>query len=286
MKAHHMTEGITQHDTSNNKETEEVNTGLDQKEENQTRQLAVSTTSATIIWTPRFIVLFALVLVIGLSVASLLTQVWSSHLIQAPWLLLFHLLLLFTCLLATTIITRSRWIRMGGIFGSIWIIFTGINSFLPLFVPISTLYLGSPVPSLLNATISSALFGTSICLSIERTLLTKWDIWFFRLALIGSISAILLIYFITPAENRSLNAFESDVAALALVLSLFVWWARPSCWKVQPGLTLLFGLLPAIELLLSIPSIGTGSTNFYLTQVSLLCCLLGFIRLLQGELRR
>jgi len=279
-------ESVTQHDTSNNKGPDEVNTGLDQKEENQTRQPAVPTTSATVIWTPRFIVLFALALVIGLSVDSLLTQVWSSRLIRAPWILLFHLLLLFTCLIATTIISRSRWIRMGGVFGSIWIIFTAINSFLPLFVPIATLDLGSPIPSLLNATISSALFGASICLSIEHTLLTKWDIWFFRLALIGSTCAILLIYFITPAVNRSLNVFESDVAALALVLSLLVWWARPSCWKVQPGPTLLFGLVPAIELLLSIPSIGKGSINFFLTQVFLLCFLLGFIRLLQSELRR
>ncbi|TMD59439.1 MAG: hypothetical protein E6I91_20320 [Chloroflexi bacterium] len=281
-----MTESITQQDTSNNKEAEVVNTGLDQKEENQTRQFAVSLTSATVIWTPRFIVLFALALVIGLSVDSLLTQVWSSRLIRAPWILLFHLLLLFTCLIATTIISRSRWIRMGGVFGSIWIIFTGVNSFLPLFVRISTLELGSPIPSLLNATISSALLGAFICLSIEHTLLTKWDIWFFRLALIGSTCAILLIYFITPSANHSLNVFESDVAALALVLSLLVWWARPTCWKVQPCPTLLFGLVPAIELLLSIPSIGKGTTNFYLTQVSLLCFLLGFIRLLQGELRR
>src|SRR2546430_3137103 len=95
-------ESVTQHDTSNNNEPDEVNTGLDQKEENQTRQPAVSTTSATVIWTPRFIVLFALALVIGLSVDSLLTQVWSSRLIRAPWILLFHLLLLFTCLIATT----------------------------------------------------------------------------------------------------------------------------------------------------------------------------------------
>lgn len=281
-----MTESITPHDAIDNNKAKEVNTGLDQKEVNETRQQVMSTTSATVIWTPRFIVLFALTLAIGLSVDSLLTGVWSSHLIQAPWLLLLHLLLLFTCLIATTILSHSRWIRIGGVFGSIWIIFTGINSFLPLFVPISRLNLGSPIPSLLNATISSALLGTSICLSIKGTLLTKWDIWFFRLVLIGSTCAILLIYFITPAVNRSLNAFESDVAALALVLSLLVWWARPSCWKVQPGLTLLFGLLPAIELLLSIPSIGTGGTNFFLTQVSLLCFLLGLIRLLQGELRR
>lgn len=264
---------------------------LDTHEENQTRKPMASANPsvpvatsfpASIIWTPRFIVLFATVLVLGLSIESLFTLGWTSHTIQAPWILLAETLLNFVCLIVTAFISRSLWIRLGGIFGSIWAIFTSIN----LFLPVSTLDPNAPIFSLLNAIICSSLLGASICLSIERTLLTKWDIWFFRLVLGGSICAIPLIYFITPSENRTLNAFESAIAALTLVLSLLVWWARPSSWKVQPGLTLLFGLLPAIELLLTFPTIGTGSTNFYLSQVSLLCLLLAILRLLQGTIRQ
>ncbi len=281
-KAHLKMESITAQDTSKPGEVPDSSISLDQQAEHQTQQAKVSTIPAKVIWTPRFIVLFAIMLVLGLSVESLLTQAWAAHLIQAPWVLLSETLLAFGCLIVTALISRSRWIRLGAIFGSIWAIFTSIN----LFVPVSPLDPGTPIFSLLNAIICSALFGTFICFSIEHTFLTKWDHWFFRLALIGSICAIPLIFFITPPENRSLSAFESGVAVLMLVLSLLVWWARPSCWKVQPGLTLLFGLLPAIELLLAIPTIGTGSTNIYLSQVSLLCLLLALMRLLKGIKRR
>jgi hypothetical protein len=277
-KAHLMTESITAQDTSKPGEVPDSSISLDQQAENQTQKSMMSTIPANVIWTPRFIVLFAIMLVLGLSVESLLTQAWVGHLIQAPWVLLSETLLAFGCLIATALISRSRWIRLGAIFGSIWAIFTSIN----LFIPVNSLDPSTPIFSLLNAIICSALLGTFICFSIERTFLTKWDNWFFRLALIGSICAVPLIFFITLPENRSLSAFESGIAALMLVLSLLVWWARPSCWNVQPGLTLLFGLLPAIELLLSVPTIGTGSTNFYLTQVSLLCFLLALMRLLKG----
>jgi hypothetical protein len=278
MKAHLMTESITAQGTSKPEEVPDSSINLDQQEEHQTQKSMVSRVPANVIWTPRFIVLFAIMLVLGLSVESLLTQAWSAHLIQARWVLLSETLLALVCLIVTAIISRSSWIRLGAIFGSIWAIFTSIN----LFIPVSSLDPSTPIFSLLNAIICSALFGSFICFSIEHTFLTKWDHWFFRLALVGSICVVPLIFFITPPENRSLSGFESGVAALMLILSLLVWWARPSCWNVQPGLTLLFGLLPAIELLLSVPTIGTGSTNFYLTQVSLLCLLLALMRLLQG----
>ena len=277
-----MTESITAQDTSKPGEVPDSSISLDQQAENQTQKSMVSTVPANVIWTPRFIVLFAIMLVLGLSVESLLTQAWASHLIHASWVLLSETFLTFGCLIVIALISRSRWIRLGAIFGSIWAIFTIIN----LFIPVNSLDPSTPIFSLLNAIICSSLFGTFICFSIERTFLTKWDNWFFRLAPVGSICAIPLIYFITPVENRSLSTFESSVAALTLVLSLLVWWARPSCWKIQPGLTLLFGLLPAMQLLLSMPTLGTGSTNFYLTQVSLLCFFLGLVRLLQGTMRR
>jgi hypothetical protein len=243
---------------------------------------ATSATPSTIIWTPRFIVLFALTLVFALSVDSLLTQTVLSRLLSETWVSLAHLLPALVCLLTTIIVTRSWWVRLGAIFASTWVIFISINHLLSFY----TLDPSLPIPSLLNATICGALLGAYICLSIDRTPFTRWDIWFFRAVLFVSICALPLINFATPPENRTLNTFESDIAALSLVLSLLVWWARPSCWKIQPGLALLLGLVPAIQLLLSIvPGLGSGATNFYLTQVSLLCFLLATMRLLKGQLR-
>lgn len=246
-----------------------------------TATTATSTTPSTIIWTPRFMLLFALTLVIVLSADSLLTQAVIHRLLRETWVSLAHLLPAFVCLLVTIIVARYWWVRLGAIFASIWVLFISLNHFLPFF----TLDPSSSIPSLLNAINCSSLFGAYICLSIDHTPFTRWDIWFFRIVLIVSICAVPLIYIATPADNRILNAIESDLAALGLVLALLVWWARPSCWKMQPGLALLFGMLPAIELLLSLPGIGTGATNFYLTQVSLLCFLLGTMRLLKIQLR-
>lgn len=242
---------------------------------------ATSTTPSTIIWTPRFIVLFALTLVIALSADSLLTQIVLHRIFRESWTSLAHLLPAFVCLQATIIVARSWWVRLGAIFASIWALFISLNHFLYFF----TLDSSSSIPSLLNAINCSALFGAYLCFSIDRTPFTRWDTWFFRIVLIVSICAAPLIYVFTPVDNRALNTIESGLAALALVLSLLVWWARPSCWKIQPGLALLFGMLPAIQLLLSLPGIGTGATNIYFTQVSLLCFLLGAMRLLKAQLR-
>jgi hypothetical protein len=283
-----MTESSTQPETNETAKTDNAGIEFVEQPAELTQQTANSSaisptppTSTAPIWTPRFILLFALTLVIVMSVDSLLTQaVMSRHLSEA-WVSLAHLLPAFACLLATIIVTRSWWVRLGAIFASIWVLFISINHLLTLY----TLDPNSTIPSLLNATFCSALLGAYLCLSIDRTPFTRWDSWFFRFILIGSIFVVPLIYIATPAENRTLNTIESDLAALALTFSLLVWWARPSCWKIQPGLALLFGIVPAIELLLAIPSVGRGATNFYLTQVSLLCFLLATMRLLKGQLR-
>ncbi|GAC1349670.1 MAG: hypothetical protein NVSMB27_24960 [Ktedonobacteraceae bacterium] len=280
-----MTESSTQPETNETAQTDNAGIGFVEQPAELTQQTAnssaASTTPPALVWTPRFMLLFALTLVVIMSVDSLLTQAVMSRFFSEAWVSLAHLLPAFACLLATIIITRSWWVRLGAIFASVWILFMGINHLLTLY----TLDPNSTIPSLLNATFCGALLGAYVCLSIARTPVTRWDSWFFRFILIGSIFVVPLIYIATPAESRTLNTIESDLAALALTFSLLVWWARPSCWKIQPGLTLLFGIVPAIELLLAIPSVGRGGTNFYLTQVSLLCFLLATMRLLKGQLR-
>ncbi|HEY6410443.1 MAG TPA: hypothetical protein VIY29_23570, partial [Ktedonobacteraceae bacterium] len=268
-----MTESSTQPETNETAQTDNAGIEFVEQPAELTQQTTTSSaisptppphpTSTAPIWTPRFMLLFALTLVIVMSVDSLLTQTVMSRLLSEAWVSLAHLLPAFACLLATIIVTRSWWVRLGAIFASIWVLFMSINHLLYLY----TLDPNSTIPSLLNVTICSALLGAYICLSIDRTPFTRWDSWFFRFILIGSIFVVPLIYIATPAENRTLNTIESDLAALALAFSLLVWWARPSCWKIQPGLALFFGIVPAIELLLSVvPGLGTGATNFYLTQ--------------------
>jgi hypothetical protein len=282
-----MADSITQPETNHTHEPGELITRPDEQPAlpaQNTPEVAAtgnSTPPTNVIWTPRFIVIFFLFLVIGLSADSLFTQGWENHYYPSAWILLGQLVLVFALLVAIIVVTRSWWVRLGGIFGCLWVIFLGINTLLSFY----TLDPASPLPAYSNAAICSALLGCYICLSTARTLLTAWDTWFFRVVLIVGISAIALVYFITPAASRSLSALASDIAALALILCVLVWWLRPSCWKMQPCPTLLFGLTPAFTLLLSIPGMWNAATDLYFGLLSLLCFLLGTIRLLKCEIR-
>jgi len=239
-------------------------------------------TPSMVIWTPRFIVLFTLMLAAGLTIDSMFVQGWANHLIVAAWVLLGHVVVATGCLLGIIVVTRSRWIRLGSIFGCAWAIFTGINL---LWTP-TMLGPTSPIPAYMNAAISSALLGSYICFSLEQTPLSRWDGWFFSIALLVSLCVLFLSYVLMPIDSRSLAAVGSGIAATCLILNMLVWWLRPSCWKTQPGATFLLGVMPAIFLLLAIPSVGRGQTNFYLSQVAYLAFLLGVVRVLQGEMRK
>jgi hypothetical protein len=282
-----MADGVTQPGSGATEAADETTNRVDEEERAKTpQQLATSsdsfTTPSTVIWTPRFMVIFALTLTMGLSAESVLTQGWTSHYYAGQWVLMGHVAVIFACFIAIMIVTRSWWLRVGTIFGCIWAIFTGIN----LVVSFYQLDPGSPIPAYLNAIISCALLGAYICLSTERTPFTAWDSWFFRFALIIGAGSVLLSYFIKPLVERSVSIIESAAAAIAVIFCVLVWWLRPSCWKTQPGPTFLFGVMPAFILLLSIPSLGRGATNLYLSQVALLAVILGSMRILQGELRR
>lgn len=283
-----MAESIVQPDTNDSNEHENLTgeTGQVQATFNGIQEKNVpkpaSSHTSTIIWTPRFIVLFALTLAIGLTADSLFTMAWRLRYITAAWVPLGHIVLITGCLFSIVCMARSRWTRIGGIFGCAWAIFTGIDLVLTLF----TLAPTSPVPAYLNAAISSALLGTYLCLSLAQTSLTRWDGWFFCTALLISLGVLFLTYFLTPPAGRSLAPVGSGIAATLLILSILIWWLRPSCWKVQPGPTFLFGLMPATFLLLNVTTLGNGQPNFFLSQVAYLFFLLGTMRVLQGELRR
>jgi hypothetical protein len=157
--------------------------------------------------------------------------------------------------------------------------------------------------SLINAATCIALLGSYICLSINKTPINRLDAWLFGLAPPIVCIVVILIYFLTPAIERSLTTLENAIASTALILSLLIWWIRPTLWKSQPGPTFLFGFVPLILLILAlsakefnpsnyflakvlgqpIPYLPANESNFFISQVALLFLFLGIMRVIQFE---
>ncbi len=237
---------------------------------------------AEVIWTPRFILIFALLLTVGLSADSLLVQARDNGYLPGNAIFMAHVVLIFVVWIAIIARARSAWTRLGAIFGCIWAIFLSLNLVITAYyVPAN-----APILAHLNAAYSSALLGCYICLSIECVPLRRWDAWFFSIAPLVAICFVLVLFLLTPADDRSFSTIEDAIAGIANILGFLIWWARPSCWKFEPGVTFLFGVAPLIILLLSIPGLADSDTNFFFWEMLLLSILLGAIRFLQGELRR
>lgn len=237
---------------------------------------------APIIWTPSFIVIFALVLALGLSVASILVQGYLNNYYSAESVLLVFDSLLLAYWIALIVRARSEWVRVGGLFGCIWSLFSAMNLVVSL-LPADPV-IRSTIAAHLHAATSISLLGSFICLSISRTPLTRWDNWCFILAPILCV-CIILIWFLRFSPTHSLKNLENSVAIVLLFASLATWWLRPSCWQHQPGPTFLFGLVPLIQLWITLPGtqIVTGEIHFFYSQVAQLCILLAIMRLVQGE---
>ncbi|HEY3991818.1 MAG TPA: hypothetical protein VGM01_02955 [Ktedonobacteraceae bacterium] len=249
------------------------------------------------IWTPRFLLIFAITLVLGVSADSLLTSAWSTGLItgDGSLLILGHCILVALGWLVLGIVTRSRWVRIGCIFGGICTAFLILNVFTVIFGVDSN----SPAQSYINVATCTALLGAYIGLSIEGTLLSAWDFWLFLLITVLGSAGVSLTYLLTP--QASILTSENAVAAAALIAACLVWWARPSCWKKCPGPTFIFGIVPVIQLLMALvngslrnlfflqvllPRISTYANinNFFFAQFILLCLLLGCMRLTKSEI--
>lgn len=249
-----------------------------------------------VIWTPAFILTFALLLVLGLSAESVLAQSWTNGLFPSTqWIIQAHVILVCLAWLTLSIVTSSRWIRIGSIFGCISTAFMTLN--------ITTTVQGigfDPLVSYINVATCIAMLGAYIGLSVERTLLTTWDIWLFLLTPVLGIIGVTLTYFLVP--QASILTVENAVAAAALIACTLFWWLRPSCWKKQPGPTFLFGVVPII--LLSAALLNATMNNFFLlyitspnidarinsnngffAQMALLLLFLGCLRVTKSELR-
>lgn len=247
-----------------------------------------------IIWTPTFLLIFALTLVLGLSMASLLTQGWSASLLSTSWIMLVQVILVALSWLGLASTTHSRWIRIGGIFGGLVSAFICLNIFLNL----QGLDPNAPLQSYLNAATCMALLGTYSSISIKSTHLSSWDTWLFFLIPLLAIVGVALTYDLTP--QASILTTENALATAALIASCLLWCLRPSCWKSQPGPTFIFSIVPVILLamasdnmslhnffLLQVTwphiSVQDNLNNFFFAQVAQLCLLLGCMRLIKSE---
>lgn len=252
----------------------------------------------TIIWTPRFLLVFALTLVLGVSTDSLLASGWSANLFTnlGLWFILGSIALAATGWALLGVVTRSRWIRVGCIFGGICTLFLVLNTLTNLMgVDPAT-----PIQSYINVATCTALLGAYIGLSIEGTLLSPWDFWLFLLLPILMVIGVSLTYILTP--QASIITTENAAAAATSIASCLVWWARPSCWKHRLGPTFIFGIVPFIQLSMALvngslhdffflqviaPRNGgfNNLNNFFFAQFILLCLLLGCMRLAKSEIR-
>lgn len=234
-----------------------------------------------LIWTPAFIALFALILVVGLSMTTILIQGWLNGHYSDKAVLLAYTPLLFCLWLTIFIKARSTWVRAGVLFGCLWSLFLAGNFWLGL------LAVDPQAVSVVQTNIAanSALLGAFICLSLAYTPFRLWDTWFFRLLPVLSLIILGAVYLRHFNEADALFSVESMSVKLLLYLCSAIWFLRPSCWRGQPGPTFLLGLAPLTLLLFVIPD-GVGSEQvFFFSQIFLLCILLGALRILQGELR-
>src|SRR5579863_3002478 len=95
--------------------------------QDQSQDAPVLQEAEGVIWTPRFIILFAVTLAFGLSLESLLTQGWAIRWFTGIWIFLGHLALVSAGWIILMRVSRSRWIHLGAVFGLIFVAFVTIN---------------------------------------------------------------------------------------------------------------------------------------------------------------
>ena len=233
-----------------------------------------------IFWTPQFIMLFTLTVVTGLSAASILTEAWMNNRYQSSLILSGFAIAIIISLIVLTRSASSLWMRLGTVFGYLWAIFSLVTFFLPTTGPISLIRV-----QLLAAT-SSTLLGFSICLSTHRTHIRRWDTLLFWLA--PPLGACILILYILfhPIHNGHIRGLLDTATTLLLTFASGIWWLRPSCWHKQACPTLLFGLAPLITIFVTYWAGDAIGTRLFLSQLALLCILLGIMYTIQGERTR
>lgn len=228
-------------------------------------------------WTPRFIIVFTLTVITGLSAASILTEAWMNNHYQSSLILSGYIVVIIISLTVLARSTSSLWVCLGTLFGYLWAIFSLITFFLPTSGPISL------IRTQLLAAASSTLLGFSICLSTHRTPIRRWDTLLFWLA--PPLGACILIIYVLlhPVHNAHVRGLLDTTTTVLLAFASGIWWLRPSCWRSQAHPTFLFGLAPLI-IIFTMYWVGDAiGTLLFLAQLTLLCILLSIIHVIQGE---
>jgi hypothetical protein len=236
-----------------------------------------------IIWTPRFIISFFLVLVIGLSGATVLTTGYLNRYYLPGWLLIGYTVVNLGGWISVSICTRSSWVRLGSAFGCLWAIMMSFIFALNLFPP--TIDAHATFLTNAMASASSALLACYICLSTAWTPFKRWDRIFFIIApIIGTILVVILLIY-TSEKMQSSFLLKMNIITVELWFCTAIWWLRPSCWRTQPGPAFLLGIVPIIQILLLQPLNTYNEKIVFFSQVMLLSTLLGSLRILQSEIR-
>src|SRR3989442_283915 len=111
-----MANNLTQFDPNHHKDS-----ALQVEDAHDYQTMAVTSapqlaTQSPIIWTPPFTIFFFLVLVTGLSAASMLTRGWLNGYYPAGWVLMAYTVVNLGGWISVSICARSLWVRSGGIF--------------------------------------------------------------------------------------------------------------------------------------------------------------------------
>lgn len=228
-------------------------------------------------WTPGFIIRFTLMVITGLSAASILTEAWINNRYQSSLILSGFTIVIIISLTVLTRYTSSLWIHLGTLFGYLWTIFSLVTFFLPTSGPISLIRVQ------LLAAASSTLLGFSICLSTHRTHIRRWDTLLFWLA--PPIGACILVIYVLlhPVHNGHIRGLIDTTTTVLLAFASGIWWLRPSCWQRQVCPTFLFGLAPLITIFVTYWVGDALGTRLFLSQLALLCILLGITYVIQAE---
>ncbi|GCE12573.1 hypothetical protein [Tengunoibacter tsumagoiensis] len=234
--------------------------------------------SQIVIRTPAFIVIFALLFTVGLSLNSILSQGMLNGYYTPDTIHLLFTGLVLLCWLIIGIRTHSWLVRTGTGFGIIW----SILALIGFEISAKGFDLTSFPLLYLNIASACALLGASICLSTAHTVPGRWDRWFFWLLPIAGISILAFTIFSGGAEKTLWTNLITELYPLTLCLALAVWWLRPLCWLTQAAPAIFFGA--AILTCMFLPALTNREAHFFFTQIVLLSLLLALIRVLQYEL--
>jgi hypothetical protein len=239
-------------------------------------------TPSTIVWTPRFMVLFASLLVLGLSVASILTQLWLNGVLRTETAPLFYTAFVLGSSLLITFRVQNLWIRTGGILACIWSLLMGLHFALPT---VSQLDPHTSLVAHLDIATQCAFLGAATCFSVSSTPLRRWDNYFFCLLPLIGVAIVKLNMVLIPTGLPAGSFKESMIVAALLYLGVIIWWFRPANWRVQPGVTFLAGTIPLLQILFTSSGFHGDDVAFFITQVFLLFFFLLNLRILQAEER-